>query len=85
MSDLIVWARIVRQSPTSFLILVSTAAVKGGEEDSASDLRTSEARTKGEAEQMRDALIGQTVEAAERRGHNVTRVHRTSTSHEMNA
>jgi hypothetical protein len=85
MSDLIVWARIVKQGPTSFLVLVSTAAVKDGEEDSATDLRTSEARTKGEAEQMRDALIGQTVEAAERRGHNVVRVRRTSTSQEMKA
>jgi len=58
--------------------MVSSAAANEGEEDSASDLLTAEARSMSQAESMRDALIGQIVEAAERRGHSVIRVHRVA-------
>ena len=75
-SDVVVWARVIQQGPNSFLVVVSSAAAHEGDEDSATDLRTAEARTKIEAESMRDALVGQTVEAIESRGHNVVRVHR---------
>ena len=78
MSDVEISARIIEQSPTSFLVMVTSAAASDGDEDSAADLRTAEARTRREAERMRDALIGQTVEAIERRGHNVVRVKRTA-------
>ena len=80
MSELVIWARIIEQSPTSYLVMVSSAAAHEGDEDSATDLRTSEARTQGEAERMRDALVGQIVEAIERRGHTVVRVSRVSAS-----
>ena len=76
MSDLVIWARIIQQSPRAFLVLVSSAALTEGEEDSATDLLTAEADTHGRAEACRDALIGQAVDAAERRGHNIVRVHR---------
>ena len=78
MSEVVIWARVIEQAPTSYLVIVSSAAASEGDEDSATDLRTAEASTKGEAERMRDALVGQTVEAIEGRGHNVVRVHRTS-------
>src|SRR5690349_9534012 len=65
MSDVEISARIIEQSPTSFLVMVTSAAAAEGDEDSATDLRTAEARTRREAERMRDALIGQTVEAIE--------------------
>ena len=77
MSDLVISARIVQQSPRSFLVLVNSAAVNKGEEDSASDLLTAEVDTQGRARECRDALIGQAVEAAQRRGHSVVRVDRT--------
>jgi hypothetical protein len=76
LSDLIIWARIVPAGRTGYLVVVSSAAAREGEEASATDMRTVEARSKGEAENMRDALIGQVVQAIERRGHNVLRVHR---------
>jgi len=77
MADLVISARIIQQARRSFLVMVNSSAVKKGDEDSASDLLTAEADTRKRAEECRDALVGQAVEAAERRRHNVVRVDRS--------
>jgi hypothetical protein len=77
MSDLIISARIIQHGPRAFIVMVSSAAAEPGGEDSASDLLTAEVDTKRRAEECRDALIGQAVEAADRRGHNIVRVDRS--------
>jgi hypothetical protein len=76
-SDLIISARIIQHGPSTFLVLVSSAAVNRGDEDSASDLLTVEVDSKARAEDCRHSLVDKAVEAAERRGHKVLKVDRS--------
>ena len=75
MPELLVTASIIEQSPSHFMVVVSSSAV-GAESDVRTDVEIADASTRAEADAAMRRLIGTVVDRAERRGDRVQRVRR---------